>query len=99
MGQVSDSADAGKEISYASASASEHQGYEAPSGTKVDALRKPAESPKADDADKIMDQECTNDEINNVKVEEKIESKSETQQHETVEETTDDIKLINKVGR
>lgn len=99
MGQVTDSADVGKEISCSSASATEDQGYKAPSGTKVDTFQKPAKSPKADDADKIMDRECTNDEISNVEVEEKMESKLETEQHETVEETTDAIKLINKVGR
>lgn len=99
MVQVIDSADAGKEISYASTPASEDQGYEAPSGTKEDIFQNPADHPNTDDANKITDEECTHCEITAVKMEEKMESTLETVWQETADETTDATKLRDDVGR
>lgn len=94
MDQVSDPSDAGKEIGCDPEPASEDQGYEAPSGIKQDTFQKPDESPFADDANVT-----TASEISSREVKEIIELTLETQQLETVNETTDAIELTQEVSR
>lgn len=87
------------ESSCVSEAASGDKSHEAVSGTEAETLQVHDASPASDDVNESTGMDCLPSVTSGCEIKETVESKSDSEQHETVGTTTDATKLIEEVRR